>query len=356
MICSKIDPEYDKIRQELLEQIANLRRNTDLTTADRRLGIVGCSDDDKIASVVEKLKSLEFQTISESASKLPQEQYIKSNTVFFNTESTLLDVVDGMVQRKYQAVIAILEQSNDDEPLSYPNTQKTDSSMNVDTIINSVRHSQNKHGVKRLLIVNLVDKNDLDKQKLSLEDGNVLYISFHRTDRLTKHDETRIPPDGASKGPEKDTTCDRKFNINVGLTDDSTVDADYIAAFQQIVMPISYQFGPQLVFLLASSNQHGRQMSPQCLTHVVQHLKGLANGNMIVLLDGKDNLEHLDMTVYACAPVLLGGACPCLPPMVPSKSGVRDILTTLDAQTNHWSCLQYRVGLPSEEQLNLLRE
>lgn len=86
-------------------------------------------------------------------------------------------------------------------------------------------------------------------------------------------------------------------------------------------------------------------VSPQCF-HVLTHLlMSLAEGRLVLALEGGYNLQSTAEGVAACVRALLGGACPSLtPPTVPSDSALQSISRTLSAQYPHWASLQVLEG------------
>ena len=79
-------------------------------------------------------------------------------------------------------------------------------------------------------------------QKAFYDDPNILYISIH------VHEDGRFYP-GRPDGDQEH--CGEGLglgkNVNVPWPTKGMGDGDYIYAFQQVVMPIAYEFGPQLV-------------------------------------------------------------------------------------------------------------
>uniref|UniRef100_UPI001A98945B histone deacetylase 6-like n=1 Tax=Gasterosteus aculeatus aculeatus TaxID=481459 RepID=UPI001A98945B len=133
-------------------------------------------------------------------------------------------------------------------------------------------------------------------------------------------------------------------------------DADYIAAFQQLLLPVAYEFHPQLVLVSAGfdaavGDQKGEMcVSPQCF-HILTHmLMSLAEGRLILVLEGGYNLQSTAASAAACVRALLGGACPPLtPPTAPSDSALRSISQTASALYPHWASLQTLGGGPLAE-------
>uniref|UniRef100_W5NC16 Histone deacetylase domain-containing protein n=1 Tax=Lepisosteus oculatus TaxID=7918 RepID=W5NC16_LEPOC len=97
-------------------------------------------------------------------------------------------------------------------------------------------------------------------------------------------------------------------------------DADYIAAFQQLLLPVAYEFQPQLVLVAAGFDavigdpKGGMAASPQCFSVLTHLLQGLAQGRVLLALEGGYNLQSTAEGACACLRSLLGDPCPRLAP------------------------------------------
>ncbi|XP_013881606.1 histone deacetylase 6, partial [Austrofundulus limnaeus] len=82
-------------------------------------------------------------------------------------------------------------------------------------------------------------------------------------------------------------------------------------------------------------------VSPPCF-HILTHmLMSLAEGRLVLALEGGYNLQATAGSVAACVRALLGGACPVLtPPTAPSDSALQSISQTVSAQCLYWASLQ----------------
>ncbi|KAF7647756.1 hypothetical protein LDENG_00167240 [Lucifuga dentata] len=114
-------------------------------------------------------------------------------------------------------------------------------------------------------------------------------------------------------------------NINLPWNQTHMTDADYIAAFQQLLLPVAYEFQPQLVLVAAGfdaavGDEKGEMcVSPPCFSVLTHMLMGLADGRLVLALEGGYNLQSTAEGAAACIRALLGGACPPLtPPTAPS--------------------------------------
>jgi histone deacetylase 6 len=183
-------------------------------------------------------------------------------------------------------------------------------------------------------------------------DDRVLYMSLHRYNNArffpssTDADYDKV---GIGKGTG--------FNVNIpwnksggGLTD-----GDYIAAFHQVVLPIAYQFNPQLVLVSAGfdacvNDPLGHcKVSPEAYAHMTHWLSGLANGRVILSLEGGYNVTSISYALTLCTKALLGDPLPMLTGTnVPCASAVESIKNVLRTQEKFWPCLKFNKALPKD--------
>uniref|UniRef100_A0A3B4ZG37 Histone deacetylase 6 n=1 Tax=Stegastes partitus TaxID=144197 RepID=A0A3B4ZG37_9TELE len=173
----------------------------------------------------------------------------------------------------------------------------------------AARYAQRNHSVSRVLIVDWDVHHGQGIQYLFQEDP-VVYFSVHRYERgsfwphLSESD-SQFVGSGRAEG--------RNINVPWNKQTEMT-DADYIAAFQHILLPVAYEFQPQLVLVSAGFDAAVGDpkmcVSPQCF-HVLTHmLMSLAEGRLVLALEGGYNLQATAEGAAACIAALLGGACP----------------------------------------------
>lgn len=79
-------------------------------------------------------------------------------------------------------------------------------------------------------------------QKAFYNDPSVLYISIHRYDNGSFYPSSTY---GSNQSCGEAEGFGR--NVNIAWEGEGKNDADYLYAFQKIVMPICYEFAPELV-------------------------------------------------------------------------------------------------------------
>jgi acetoin utilization deacetylase AcuC-like enzyme len=100
----------------------------------------------------------------------------------------------------------------------------------------------------------------------------------------------------AVKARDSESTCSMGVsshirNVNIPWAVDGVGDADYIYAFQKVVMPIAYEFNPQLVIVSAGFDAAagdplgGCEVSPAGYAHMTHMLMPLAEGKLVLVLE-----------------------------------------------------------------------
>ena len=75
-------------------------------------------------------------------------------------------------------------------------------------------------------------------------------------------------------------------------------------------------------------------------------LSGLAEGRVILALEGGYNLTTISYCMTLCAKALLGDPLPSLEPqLVPNKSAVQTINDVISTHCKYWSALCFQVSV-----------
>ncbi|XP_077370269.1 protein deacetylase HDAC6 isoform X2 [Festucalex cinctus] len=210
----------------------------------------------------------------------------------------------------------------------------------------AARYAQNIHKVKRVLIVDWDVHHGQGVQYVFQEDPSVLYMSVHRFEQgafwphLPDSDNTflgSVPAEGR--------------NINLAWATAGKSDADYMCAFQQLLLPVAYEFQPELVLVSAGfdaalGDPKGQMcVSPECFQTLTHMLMSLAEGRIVLALEGGYNLQATAKGATACVRALLGGACaPMGPSTAPSDCALKSISETISALYPYWTSLQVLEG------------
>lgn len=184
-------------------------------------------------------------------------------------------------------------------------------------------------------------------QQANYEDPNVLYISLH------VHQNGRFYPE-RSYGDHRQFYGDHLhcgegaglgMNVNIPWRKAGMGDADYIYAFQQIVMPIAQEFDPDLVIIAAGFDAAegdmlgGCHVSPAGYAHMTHMLMSLAGGKVAVCLEGGYSLLNIAWSATAVARTLMGEPPDRLNDIVPTETGIDDVKLVVRQQSKFWACL-----------------
>ena len=144
-----------------------------------------------------------------------------------------------------------------------------------------------RHQLARVLIVDWDVHHGNGIQRMFYEEAQVMYISLHR------HDAGNFFP-GTGHARELGAGPGEGFNWNVAWSGETMGDAEYLAAFRSLVMPIGRAFSPSMVLVACGFdaaqghpfNFGGYHLSPACFGHMTRQLMALANGRLVLSLEG----------------------------------------------------------------------
>ncbi|KAF8590865.1 histone deacetylase complex protein [Ramaria rubella] len=204
--------------------------------------------------------------------------------------------------------------------------------------------------LKRILILDWDVHHGNGTQRAFWTDDSVLYISIHRYEGGSFYP---CGPFGSmdSCGEGKG----RGKSVNIPWPIKGMGDADYLYAFEKIVLPISYEFAPELVIISAGFDAADGDNLGECLVtpagfaHMTHMLSCLAGGKLAVALEGGYNLDSNASSALAVARVLLGEAPPELPPMVASEEATETVWQVAMQQSKFWKSIHPKALEPREE-------
>ncbi|XP_023214059.1 histone deacetylase 6-like, partial [Centruroides sculpturatus] len=88
--------------------------------------------------------------------------------------------------------------------------------------------------------------------------------------------------------------------------------------------------------------QGGCEISPECYGHMVHLLKTLAEGKLIVALEGGYNVESVSEGIVHCTAALLGNSClPLKSGLTPSPNAIITIKNVIETHKKYWSSLKF---------------
>ncbi|XP_041874148.1 polyamine deacetylase HDAC10 isoform X3 [Corvus kubaryi] len=209
----------------------------------------------------------------------------------------------------------------------------------------AAEYAKLKYGLQRILIVDWDVHHGQGIQYIFEEDPSVLYFSWHRYEHqefwpsLKESDYDAV---GLGKG--------KGFNINLPWNKVGMGNSDYLAAFFHVLLPMAFEFDPELV-IVSSGYDSGigdpegqMNATPEVFAHLTHFLMQLANGKLCVILEGGYHLKSLGESVCMTVKTLLGDPVPQITgEMAPCLSAVESIQNVRAAHKPYWKWLAYEV-------------
>ncbi|XP_067325138.1 polyamine deacetylase HDAC10 isoform X1 [Anolis sagrei] len=215
----------------------------------------------------------------------------------------------------------------------------------------AAKYAQRKYGLERILIVDWDVHHGQGIQYIFDEDPSVLYFSWHRFEHqqfwpsLKESDYDAV---GQGKG--------KGFNINVPWNKVGMRNADYVAVFLHVLLPLVFEFDPELVLVSAGydsgiGDPEGEMCAtPECFAHLTHFLMHLAKGKLCLVLEGGYHLRSLSESVCMTIKTLLGDPLPCLSgEMAPCLSALESIHNVRAAHKPYWKCLLHEGTTPLQD-------
>lgn len=191
-----------------------------------------------------------------------------------------------------------------------------------------------RHGVDRVLVVDWDLHHGNGTQHIFESDPGVLYVSLHQY--------PFYPGTGAMQ--EVGRGDGAGFTVNVPLPA-GCGDAEYLDAFDRIVVPVTEQFAPDFILVSAGFDAHGRdplgdmQVTTAGFRAMTRRLQCLAEshgrGRLAAVLEGGYDLSALVGSTAAVLDEMGGASLPLAEPLGASR--VKDLLAAVaDCQRPFW--------------------
>uniref|UniRef100_A0A3P9LQU9 Histone deacetylase n=1 Tax=Oryzias latipes TaxID=8090 RepID=A0A3P9LQU9_ORYLA len=215
----------------------------------------------------------------------------------------------------------------------------------------AAKQLQQKLSVSKILIVDWDVHHGNGTQEVFYNDRSVLYISLHR------YDDGNFFP-GSGSPAEVGSGAGEGFNVNLAWTgglDPPMGDAEYLAAFRSVVMPIAQEFSPDVVLVSAGFDAAegnpaplgGYKVSAKCFGFLTHQLMSLAGGRLILALEGGHDLTAICDASEACVSALLGMQ-DSMPEEIllqkPNANAVRSLQTVIQIQSQFWQNVKAHSG------------
>lgn len=155
---------------------------------------------------------------------------------------------------------------------------------------------------KRVLILDWDVHHGNGTQNSFYKDPRVLYVSLHRGGDFYP---------GTGEIAETGQGDGFGYNVNIPWPHGGFGDADYLAAFECIVEPLTASFKPDLILVSSGFDAvvhdplGGLSVTPTCFAHLTQRILRI-NTKTVLVLEGGYNILQLATCVDNCMKVLLG--------------------------------------------------
>nr|XP_045600455.1 histone deacetylase 6-like isoform X1 [Procambarus clarkii] len=263
----------------------------------------------------------------------------RTNNTALLAAGSLVAVVDSVVSGESHRGVAVIR-----PPGHHAERNKPYGFCFYNNVALAAKHAINTHGLQRILILDWDVHHGNGIQHMFESDPQVLYISIHR------YDNGKFFPGTSAGNYDRVGTKEGKgYNVNIPWNKGGMGDGDYMAAMVQVVLPIAYQFKPQLVLVSAGFDcavgdpLGGCNVTPECFGHMTKMLTCLAEGRVIIALEGGYNLNSISYCMTMCVKALLGD--PLLPlaqNLMPCTSAIESLASVVDVHRKFWSALNFK--------------
>ncbi|CAH2102130.1 unnamed protein product [Euphydryas editha] len=261
----------------------------------------------------------------------------------------VLQTVDAVLTRKAGSGVCVVRppghHADDDSPSGF---------CLLNNVAIAAKYAIQAHGVRRVLVVDWDVHHGNGTQRITYGDKEILYISIHRYDNgsffpHSKDADYTATGEGRGEG----------YNVNIPWNKRGMGDVEYMAAFTQVILPIAYEYNPELVLVSAGFDAcvgdplGGCKVSPECYGRMTHFLNGLAGGRTILVLEGGYNVTSTSYAMTMCTKALLGDPITHHYDPKPTChwSAIESINNVIRIHKKYWKNLKFQLALPIEDVL-----
>ncbi|XP_051856766.1 histone deacetylase 9 isoform X1 [Antechinus flavipes] len=212
----------------------------------------------------------------------------------------------------------------------------------------TAKYLREQLNVGKILIVDLDVHHGNGTQQAFYADPSILYISLHR------YDEGNFFP-GSGAPNEVGSGLGEGYNVNIAWTgglDPPMGDVEYLAAFRTVVMPIAREFGPDIVLVSAGFDAveghapplGGYKVTAKCFGNLTRQLMQVADGHVVMALEGGHDLTAICDASEACVNALLENELDPVPEDVlhqtPNRNAIISLQKTTEIQSKYWKSVE----------------
>lgn len=216
----------------------------------------------------------------------------------------MIDAVNAVMAGEHDSAFALVR-----PPGHHAEAQAAMGFCLFNNVAVGAEHALAEHGLERVLIVDWDVHHGNGTQHSFFGRSDVLFVSLHQFPFYPGTGGLREIGTGPGEG----------YNVNVPLMP-GCGDADYRAAFRDVVVPIADAFAPQLVLVSAGFDAHrldplaGMRVTEEGFADLAATVAGIAarhaGGKLVLTLEGGYDLGALGRSVRAAVDVLTGAAPP----------------------------------------------
>ncbi|XP_075275310.1 histone deacetylase 9 isoform X5 [Opisthocomus hoazin] len=212
----------------------------------------------------------------------------------------------------------------------------------------TAKYLRDKLNIGKILIVDLDVHHGNGTQQAFYADPSILYVSLHR------YDEGNFFP-GSGAPNEVGSGPGEGYNINIAWTgglDPPMGDVEYLTAFRTVIMPAASEFDPEIVLVSAGFDAveghdpplGGYKVTAKCFGHLTKQLLKLAEGRVVLALEGGHDLTAICDASEACINALLGNELEPLPEdivhQIPNMNAIASLKKTTEIQSKYWKSVE----------------
>jgi len=194
-------------------------------------------------------------------------------------------------------------------------------------------HLRAAHGLERVMVIDWDVHHGNGTQHAFYRDPSVLFVSTHQF--------PFYPGTGAAR--EVGSAEGEGFTLNLPFPA-GYGDAQYVAAFADVVEPVARQFAPQFLLVSAGFDAHrrdplaGMEVSEEGFAKLARILlrvaRDVCNGRLVAVLEGGYDLQALTRSVAAVLGEMSGRTLDA--PIDPSPAGAVDLRVPLEIARHYW--------------------
>ena len=198
--------------------------------------------------------------------------------------------------------------------------------------------------IKKVLILDWDVHHGNGIQDITYENSDIMYVSLHR----------KQPGFYPETGDKLETGSGQGlgFNVNIPWFEKGLSDADYVAALDLVIEPIAKSYKPDLVIIAAGYDAAegdplgGMKVSDQGYALMTDRLGRLADGRMVVALEGGYGLTATANAAAATLSAMLGFSTPPLGSRKRPRRSTVELLTEIShLHSECWPVLKSKTHL-----------